>query len=222
LAITSLRVSPDGQWIAFVRGGEHGGNSAARAVNPRSFVERQEILLYVMHVPSRSLRLIGQGDYPFFHPSSASLQYVKSGQIWTVDLGNSDSKPSQLFYTAGSVSSPQWSPDGRKLLFTVSRTTHSFIGVFDETQPTLQWIAPSFHRDRSPRWSPDGRSIAFVRTRAVGGTVDPVLIRKHQPWSIMVASLKDGAAQCVWTAPQTLEGSIPSWPGSFNLKWNLH
>src|SRR5690606_4152692 len=84
----------------------------------------------------------------------------------------------------------------------------------------LQWIAPSFHRDRSPRWSPDGRSIAFVRTRAVGGTVDPVLIRKHQPWSIMVASLKDGAAQCVWTAPQTLEGSIPSWPGSFNLKWH--
>lgn len=221
LEITSLTVSPDGQWITFVRGGEHSGNSAVRAINPASYVERQQILLYVMHVPSKKQRLIGEGDYPFFHPSSTSLQYRRGGQVYTVSLEEESSRPEQLFHTSGSVNSLSWSPDGQKLLFSVSRGGHSFIGIYDQNEPTIQWVSPSFHRDRNPQWSPDGKSIAFVRTRASGGAISPILVPRHQPWSIMVASLEGGEADTIWSAPQTLAGSVPAWQGSFNLKWNL-
>lgn len=221
LEITSLSVSPDGEWITFVRGGEHSGNSSVRPINPRSNVERQQILVYVLHLPSETLRVIGEGDYPFFHPSSTSLQFMRSGQVWNIELSKSDSRPNQLFHTSGSVNNPQWCPKGEKLLFSASRGGHAFIGIFHSSNPTLQWVSPSFHRDRHPQWSPDGSSVAFIRTRASGGAIDLLLSPKHQPWSIMVSSVEGGEAQAIWTAPTTLPGSVPSWQGTFNLKWNL-
>lgn len=173
LEITSITLSPDGKWAAFVRGGEHSGNSAVRAGNPASFTTRQQIILHVVNLQSGEKHVAGEGDYPVFHPSSAHVTFIRGGQAWTHDLASK--KSNQLFSVSGNVGSISWSPDGNKLLFVSSRSGHSFIGIYAEGAERIQWVAPSFHRDRNPKWSPDGQSVAFVRTKATGGALSPIL-----------------------------------------------
>jgi Tol biopolymer transport system component len=56
--------------------------------------------------------------------------------------------------------SPNWSPDGSKLAFSLGVQGYSGVAVFDPaTKETELLIVPG----KDPRWSPDGRYIAFVR-----------------------------------------------------------
>ncbi len=56
--------------------------------------------------------------------------------------------------------SAQWSPDGKKLAFSLGVQGYSGVALFDPaTKETDLLIVPG----KDPRWSPDGRYIAFVR-----------------------------------------------------------
>lgn len=219
LELTSVQLSPDGKWAVFVRGGEHSGNSAVRAGNPASLVERQRILIHLINLETGKEDIVGEGDYPQFHPSGQSLTFIRAGQAWKYSF--TTQKSEQIFQAAGTVGGLQWSSDGKKLLFSSARSSHSFIGIFEEGKERIQWIAPAFHRDRFPKWSPDEKSIAFVRSDATGGELKPILERRHTPWTICVVSLTTLELKEIWSAPLTLAGSVPSWQGTFNLEWNL-
>jgi Tol biopolymer transport system component/tetratricopeptide (TPR) repeat protein len=58
--------------------------------------------------------------------------------------------------------SAQWSPDGKKLAFSLGVQGRSGVAVFDPTtKQTDLLIVPG----KYPKWSPDGKYIAFVRDR---------------------------------------------------------
>jgi Tol biopolymer transport system component/predicted Zn-dependent protease len=104
--------------------------------------------------------------------------------------------------------SANWSPDGKKLAFSMGVLGYSGVAIFDPiTKETELLIVPGM----IPKWSPNGKYIAFVRdcrflrvSELIGAE------RKHQP--------RGSAEEEIWvmntdgTEPRRLaRGSWPSW-----------
>jgi dipeptidyl aminopeptidase/acylaminoacyl peptidase len=218
--ITSLRISDDGNWVVFVKGGEHGGNwETGSKVNPNSSVLGGGVVTVISKQFSGGvIKILGTGDYPVISPDSKKVAYIRSGQVHVVGI-DGISGGGELFVTKGNVNYVEWSPLGKSLLFTVNRQDHQLIGLYTDSATPIRWIAPSFNRDQSPRWSPDGKQIVFVRLPGLGGAPDSMLPRRHNTWSIHTANIATGSTQLLYTAPKTLRGSVPSTHGGTNLHW---
>jgi dipeptidyl aminopeptidase/acylaminoacyl peptidase len=217
--ITSLSISANGQWVVYVRGGDHGSNwDDELVVNPAFATNPAKTQLFSVPFAGGDIKALSEGDLLVLSPKSDVVTFIKSNQVWTVPIDGS-AAAKNLFTTRGNVSSLNWSPDGSRLSFVSHRTDHSFIGIFTQANQPIQWIAPSFHHDGSPRWSPDGTKLAFVRTPGTGGKPDSILQRRHQPWSIWTADVTSGKASQLWKTPATLKGSYPTTHGETNLHW---
>ncbi len=217
--ITSLSVSNDGKWVVFVRGGDHGSNwEDALPVNP-SFTP-VPFKVQVMAVPfaGGEVKSLAEGDSPSINPKGNEIAFIKNSQMWSIPIDGS-SPAKNLFITRGSINYFEWSPDGSRLAFSVSRGDHSFVGVYTNADTPILWLGPSFNHDTSPRWSPDGTRIAFIRTPGSGGAPDSVLMRRHRAWAIWTADAKTGKATLIWHATPTLRGSYPTTQGTTNLQW---
>ncbi|KYP15745.1 prolyl oligopeptidase family serine peptidase [Flavihumibacter sp. CACIAM 22H1] len=218
LEISCIRLSSDGKWIAFVRGGDYGAFDETMARNPASSPVQQKVQVMSLSFEKGEPIVLDEGIDPIIDPSGTRVIYVKNGALWEAALDGS-SRPQRKFHVRGTVSQYSYSPDGKQLVFVSNRRDHSFIGIYtDSTQP-IRWIAPAIARDGSPRWSPDGKQLVFVRRNAAGGRPDSITVRRHQPWSILVADPITGTARKVWTAPTTLRGSFPGTQGGTNLHW---
>ena len=215
--ISSLQFSPDGNFLIFVRGGDHGGGNADRPVNPLHNVKVPQVEIWKIDVAEEKVELIGEGDTPIIGAPHL-MAYVKNGQVWYSDLAE-DNTVKQLFGARGNMHSLRFSPDGNQLLFVSNRANHSFIGVFQDSAQNIKWLSPGFHFDQSPRWSPDGKNVVFVRTPGGKGAALPILEQRHQPWEIRVANMRTGESYRRWKAPETLQGSVPTVDGGYNLHW---
>lgn len=222
--ITSLSISDDGQWVVFVRGGDHGSNwDDGLPVNTTSEPISPKVQIWSFPFAGGEGKALTEGDTPVISPKNdretpPKVAFIKGGQVWTVPV-NGASAAKALFTARGTTSSLEWSPDGSKLAFVSDRKDHSFIGVFTDEKTPITWIAPSFAQDDSPHWSPDGKKLVYVRMPGAGGAPDSLLARRNQPWAIWTADAASGLASLRWQAPKTLAGSVPSTQGGFNLHW---
>lgn len=216
--ITSVQLSEDGQWVVFVKGGDHGGSNESKPRNPASLPVEAKVQVWSVPFSGGKPILLSDGDHPIISPLGDRVAFVRQGQVWTSPIDGSG-KPEQLFYARGQNGSIQWSPDGSRLAFVSSRGGHSIIGIFRDSNTPIQWISPDYNRDGSPRWSPDGKELTFVRRNAVGGAPDSILAPVKNPWSIWVANTQNGTAHPIWHSPNTPEGAVPTTHGSTNLHW---
>jgi dipeptidyl aminopeptidase/acylaminoacyl peptidase len=217
--LTSLSISADGNYVVYVRGGDHGSNfDSSVGVNPGLTTTQMKVQVWSVPFAGGDSKLLGEGDEPVISPKSDKVVFVKERGIWSAPLdGTTPAK--RFFYARGESGDAEWSPDGTRLAFVSNRGDHSFIGIFTNESTPILFLQPSTSRDSSPRWSPDGKRIAFVRRPGNGGAPEPILERRPQAWSIWTADATTGDGKQLWKSPFTLRGSTPNTHGETNLHW---
>jgi dipeptidyl aminopeptidase/acylaminoacyl peptidase len=110
-------------------------------------------------------------------------------------------------YQLKSMSDPQWSPDGKQVLFTVS--THELskgksntdIYVINADGENLRQLTRADASDAHPRWSPDGKSFLFVSSREGSAQVWVMPIDGGEPHA--VTKISTGASDPAWSPDGT-------------------
>ncbi|WP_293300417.1 prolyl oligopeptidase family serine peptidase [Pedobacter sp. UBA4863] len=212
--ITSLQISNDGEWAVFVKGGDHGGNSTARPINPNSSVNTPKLAVYSINLKTAAVKLIGEGNYPSIHPNSKQLTFINEAQIQIAAIDGSV-KPKQLFFDRGLPRIFRWSPDGKRLAFGSRRTTHSFIGIYEEGKSQIKWVAPSYHKDDYPTWSPDGKQLAFIRQEGESMGKDSASVKATSKWQAYVYDLATSATTEIYKSSTSARVVAPR-----NLNWS--
>ena len=169
--------SPDGRSIAFARGS--GGNDiwtinveTGEAKSLKDIFDRDDAY------PSWS----SDGDTIAFarrnyDPRRSRAYNSRSSREIRILTGVSDTATGigvallTKGYTEGDYTSPDWSPDGYRIAYSISLTDSEYrhIDVMDRDGNKLQQLTRE-HHDDDPSWSPDGQWVAFARGE--GGSRD--------------------------------------------------
>jgi dipeptidyl aminopeptidase/acylaminoacyl peptidase len=223
--LASLRITPDGRTMVYVRGSEL--NEAGRVADPTSGVWERKQQVWAVDVDGGGPRLLGEMGCPEegcedveLSPDGQFAVWATRRQLWVAPV--SGAIPAhQLTGLRGNNSSPKWSPDGRQIALVSDRGDHSFIAIYDFGRDTVRYLAPSADRDVMPRWSPDGRRIAFVRLPGIREKV-PLIPERPTPWAIWVADAGSGSGKEIWHSGEAANDSFPDLTAdvSFNFPSN--
>ncbi|HEU0185747.1 MAG TPA: winged helix-turn-helix domain-containing protein [Blastocatellia bacterium] len=189
--IMKLAWMPDGREILFLSNRSGGGFSSLwripAAGGTPTLVESAGTDLTGFAISRRLNRL-------------AWSQTIADTNVWQIELAGTTTlrHPAKtLISSTRQDVSPQFSPDGRKIVFASNRTGNWEIWVCDSDGHNAAPLT-SFNRliTGSPRWSPDGRQIVFDA-------------RAEDVADIYVVNVEGGAPRRLTTEPS--EDIVPSW-----------
>lgn len=121
--------------------------------------------IYVVSVAGGAPRALAPGHDPVVSPDGRMIAYVWAGRIWVMRADGSE----QRKLTTDSGGRPFWSPDGRRLVYTVWNLDPCYPGPAQKCAITDIWTVnvdgtgerKLFDRALQPAWSPDGRRFLF-------------------------------------------------------------
>jgi dipeptidyl aminopeptidase/acylaminoacyl peptidase len=213
--------TPSGDHVIYVRGGDSEFPGRPDP-NPALIPEGVSQSIWLIASAGGEPRKLGDGYNPVVSPAGDQIAFILHGQIWTANLGSDDlgsdaGKAKPLLHTRGDLSELVWAPDAHALVFVSERTDHSFVGVYNLREKTLNYLDPSTENDSEPLWSPDSQQVAFVR---VPGSPQPPPSdhRTASPWSIRVADASTGRGHLVWKATDGQGSAFHEIPGD-QLLW---
>ncbi len=186
--VSNLTFSPDGSKIVYTHGSQF---------NPLSDPRGPAQAIWVIGVDNEVPERLAEGTNPIISPDGRKVLFTRAGEIFIIPL-DGDGQPDILFLARGNNHSLQWSPDGTRVLFVSFRQTHSFIGIYNIEDDSIQWLLPDVYRDVSPVWSPDGKSVAFIRTPPGKHRELPPWRRADVPFSLYVVDVETGEGERVW------------------------
>jgi len=161
-----LAWTPDGRYIVF--SSDRGGSQA---------------LWRIPAAGGPPERLADGGDSavdPAIDSTGHRLAYVRhqiDAQIYELDPTRPQDAPRVVAPSSRDEDAPQYSPDGRKIVFASARggvTDDIWVADADGSNPVRLTFFDRFETG-TPRWSPDGRWIAF--DSAVNGSFDIFVVR---------------------------------------------
>jgi TolB protein len=151
VTVTSPRLSPDGQRIAYMSFA--GGNPHVRVIDVDGGNDRALLQSTPM---SFSPRWSPDGRYVAF-----SMAADGNTDIYVVNANGGI--PQRLTTAPGIDTSPSFSPDGSKIAFESDRSGSQQLYVMDANGSGQRRISFGAGSSSSPVWSPDGELIAFSR-----------------------------------------------------------
>src|SRR5713101_6867115 len=93
----------------------------------------------------------GPGTFVYVNGKAASTG-------WSIAWLDSTGKTQPLKGAPGNYSSPSFSPDGKRLAFTLNRND---ISVYDQQRETTSRLSFTPGPNNNPVWTPDGRGIVY-------------------------------------------------------------
>jgi len=218
LWITDISWTSDARTIVYVRG--DGANRQGESPNPAQLQDGTDQSVFAVVVDGGTPRRLGTGSGVVPSPRGQRVAWVSRGQIWSVDLGATADKPTQLVNARGGASGLAWSPDGSMLAFTSGRGTHSYIGLFTLASRELRYIDPSLDRDGAVIWSPDSLRIAWIRQGAAPrARMFSPRREVDEPWSLRVADVKTGEGRQIWKADAGYGSAFQAVVADSQLYW---
>ena len=99
-------------------------------------------------------------------PDSQELVYAMGGTLWRQRLDST--RAVQITDGAGYDYQPDWSPDGRRIVYSSYESGAVELRVLDLASGRTTTLTHNGAVNVEPRWSPDGRQLVYVSTQGTG------------------------------------------------------
>jgi Tol biopolymer transport system component len=161
--------SPDGNSLIFEKGSTP--RTYVQATKKASKIEYKGISVsknqvWLKDLKSKELKMLGIGSFPKISPDGKSIAFIKydldknkskeTGTLWIMTI-DGDSQKQITNINLGYATSPNWSPDGKNIIFQLTKKNKedSDIYVIDINGENLKQYTVNKSNDFAPIWTAD-------------------------------------------------------------------